>query len=263
MSDDYDEIDPFARAIGALHLSAQSIIRDDGLNELQKRQTLAESFSQFQEYIAKLDAADDADEDDGDEAMADTEGDTPMCDMTDEERLTAETKMRHERAARMRRRLHKQETNEMDMVEIAKRVLGGQETRLSKKDFYDAINDRAQAARGKDQTPEQAFAKFIETADGALLYRSSKLAAQDDHAPASTVTPPTPEPTRAYKVLLHRASELRKSDAKLTDAQAFAKVYEDPANRELVAADKRERAERYASTEHIAEMRKREAERAA
>ncbi len=46
--------------------------------------------------------------------------------------------------------------------------------------------------------------------------------------------------TSAYGQLVAKAAELRKADPKLTDAQAFAKVYADPANVELA---KRERLE--------------------
>ena len=47
----------------------------------------------------------------------------------------------------------------------------------------------------------------------------------------------------AYDALMAKAEELRKTGdgSKLTIQQAFAKVYEDPANRELVAEDKRKR----------------------
>ena len=72
----YDE--EIEKALGAMQLSAQSIVADDGLTTLQKQQALAASFEQFTDYIAKLDAADD----DGDQAMADTE-DPALCDMSD------------------------------------------------------------------------------------------------------------------------------------------------------------------------------------
>jgi hypothetical protein len=45
----------------------------------------------------------------------------------------------------------------------------------------------------------------------------------------------------AYDILTVKAEELRKADASLTEAQAFAKAYSDPANRDLVAQEKRER----------------------
>lgn len=44
----------------------------------------------------------------------------------------------------------------------------------------------------------------------------------------------------AYATLVAKAAEVRKSDSKLTEAQAFSKVYEDPSNAELVARNKRE-----------------------
>jgi hypothetical protein len=76
---------------------------------------------------------------------------------------------------------------------------------------------------------------------GQVLYRAFKLAPQGEVEPV-TVSAPMPTPTRAYTQLMAKAEELRKADGKLTEAQAFAKVYENPANRELVQADKRERS---------------------
>jgi hypothetical protein len=55
-----------------------------------------------------------------------------------------------------------------------------------------------------------------------------------------TKTEPTPVPS--YLKLQAKAAELRKSDSKLTEAQAFTKAYVDPANRGLVAQYKREEA---------------------
>ena len=47
---------------------------------------------------------------------------------------------------------------------------------------------------------------------------------------------------KAYDSLTALATEVRKGDPKLTPEQAFAKVYTDPANRELVAQHKQEAA---------------------
>lgn len=44
----------------------------------------------------------------------------------------------------------------------------------------------------------------------------------------------------AYGTMVAKAAELRKSDSKLTEAQAFSKVYEDPANADLVKQYKAE-----------------------
>ena len=44
----------------------------------------------------------------------------------------------------------------------------------------------------------------------------------------------------AYGELTAKADELRKTEKKLTPEQAFAKVYQDPSNREIVARYKRE-----------------------
>jgi hypothetical protein len=126
--------------------------------------------------------------------------------------------------------------------------------------------DASGANSGANQTQptEQAYSRYLtESAEGRTLYQAFKRAPQEDAAPASTVTAPTPEPTPSYRRLMLKGEELRKSDPKLTSAQAFSKAYEAPENRDLVAAAKRERTEQYAATEHVAEMRQREASRVA
>ena len=50
----------------------------------------------------------------------------------------------------------------------------------------------------------------------------------------------------AYADLMAKAAELRKNDPKLTTAQAFAKVYEDPENRPLVLKHKQQDANKLA-----------------
>ena len=174
-------------------------------------------------------------------------------------------KMQHERAQRMRGRLHKQGEDDMDeMIAIAKRVAHGAPTRITKAQWHAEITKRAAAYRDVNETPEQAYTRFLtETADGNALYQAYKLAPQDEQAEPVAVTPPTPTPTRSYERLTAKANELRKAEPKLSEAQAFTKVYEDPANRELVQAAKLERTEQYGSTSTIAELRKREAGRAA
>ena len=59
-----------------------------------------------------------------------------------------------------------------------------------------------------------------------------------------------PEPTPSYRKLMAKADELRKCDSKLTSPQAFAKAYENPANRDLVQQTSASRlvASLYAST---------------
>ena len=42
----------------------------------------------------------------------------------------------------------------------------------------------------------------------------------------------------AFDALKAKAAELRKAKPELTESQAFAKVYEDPANRALAAAER-------------------------
>lgn len=52
----------------------------------------------------------------------------------------------------------------------------------------------------------------------------------------------------AYDQLMQKATELRKSDPKLTEAQAFTKVYTDPANVEIAKQHRQEDADRRRAT---------------
>lgn len=51
-------------------------------------------------------------------------------------------------------------------------------------------------------------------------------------------------PSSAYGELEAKAAELRKTDPKLSQAQAFSKAYTDPANAEIVQRDKQEQAQK-------------------
>jgi hypothetical protein len=79
---------------------------------------------------------------------------------------------------------------------------------------------------------------FADPTDGA------DMADVADHIEKGT-TMPTPN---AYDMLMAKAAELRQGDPKLTEAKAFAKVYEMPGNRQLVEASKAEHAERMSGT---------------
>ncbi len=54
------------------------------------------------------------------------------------------------------------------------------------------------------------------------------------------------KPASAYQEIEAKAAELRKLDPKLSSAQAFAKAYADPANRDIVAREKAESENRLA-----------------
>jgi hypothetical protein len=196
------------QAIGALYRSVASIIADDEL--VDKQAAVEETFQQYHEHVfekvLKADEADDdADADDADEAM----------DKTDD------TKRRQRRQRE-------------------------EEPMATKREIYNAINSRAQEARDPDESEAQAFAKFLDTAEGKEAYARYKRAPADEQATvAKTVTPaPIPTPTPSYRKLMAKADELREVEPKLTEAQAFSKVFCDPRFAELAKAARAEERER-------------------
>jgi hypothetical protein len=101
----------------------------------------------------------------------------------------------------------------------------------------------AEQDRKSGQSSEQAFTAFIQTPDGAELFKVHKSASGPSYEPAA-VEVPVIKADSAYARLKKIASDLReeKPDLKLTEAAAFLKVFTDPANRELAELSKRESA---------------------
>jgi hypothetical protein len=204
------------QAVIALHKSASSIVADAELTDVEKQELLDESFQQYHQHVfekvLKADDTDDADEGDGAE-------------------ITKETEMLH------------------DPIEVAKRVIAGAPTRITKSGWYAEISARAEADRGEGESEAQAFTRYItKHEDGRTLYQAYKRALPDEPTVDAVTPAPMPAPTRSYQRLMAKAEELRKSEPKLSEAQAFAKVYESRENRELVDASKSEHAERALST---------------
>jgi hypothetical protein len=127
--------------------------------------------------------------------------------------------------------------DDMDLVPVAKRVIAGEPSAFEKRDFYAAIESGAAEIRKADESPEQAFARFCQDDPrGQVLLKAHKLARGADYTPVPKLVPVVPQST-AYATLCKKASKLAKRE-NLSEARAFAKVYEDPANRELVEADR-------------------------
>ena len=104
------------------------------------------------------------------------------------------------------------------------------------------LNALANLAKRKDETEAQAFVRFMETAEGAEGYRAYK-SLPDDEPAAIEAKPASPDAALpAYQAIKKRAGELQRAFPKLSDAAAFAKVYEDPSSAALREALKRERA---------------------
>lgn len=84
-------------------------------------------------------------------------------------------------------------------------------------------------------TEAQAFAKIYADPDYAALANAERRMNRPDATVGAADTfAKVAAGAQAVKTIEMKAAELRKRDPKLTKEQAFAKVYEDPANRELV-----------------------------
>ena len=131
------------------------------------------------------------------------------------------------------------------LLAIAKRVWRGEcEPVFSKTDFYTEITKRAETARRVGESFSQAFARYVtEEPDGKMLYCAYKRAGGPPPRPEPRPAPErrTVEPGQACKKLMRLADAERAAHPELRQAQAFAKVYEDPRNGELVAAERAER----------------------
>jgi hypothetical protein len=101
------------------------------------------------------------------------------------------------------------------------------------------INKRAAETTARGRTAEQRFADFLATGEGSRLFSVAKHLPGPDHIVAEVEKPAALE-TDGFRKLQEKATEIRKSNPSLTREQAFAKVYSDPANRELVDADRDE-----------------------
>jgi hypothetical protein len=116
----------------------------------------------------------------------------------------------------------------------------------TKADFYAEIGKRAEALRREGETKEQSFTRFItQESEGKTLYTALKRSQGTiEAASPRQVTQTEPAPTPSLVALNKLAEEARKADPKLSFAQAFTKVYQDPKNRALAAAEKAERRAR-------------------
>lgn len=107
-------------------------------------------------------------------------------------------------------------------------------------DLFEEMQKRAEDYRRDGETKEQAFAKYMQTDEGRrayAVYRTLPNPAPEQHPVAKVVAPaPSPSLERLNKL----ADELHNREPSLTPDQAFTKVYSDPRNRGLVAAERSE-----------------------
>ena len=108
---------------------------------------------------------------------------------------------------------------------------------LTKRDFYAALERGAQLDRREGETREQAFARYVtQDPQGRTIYEAYRLAPGDEPVPVTKAQQrPMPPLTPAYQELMRRAAILARSEG-ITEPQAFAKLYRDPAYRDLAKA---------------------------
>jgi hypothetical protein len=140
-------------------------------------------------------------------------------------------------AADARERLNK--GTDMDsMIVIAKSVIAGRPSAFTKRDFFLEMQKRADQVRQPGETREAAFTRYATTdPNGQVLMQAHKLAGGEDYQGEPDEDDGEPMTNEGYRRLMDLANENRKEGE--TVEQAFARLYTDPKNRDLVATEKR------------------------
>jgi hypothetical protein len=127
-----------------------------------------------------------------------------------------------------------------EIVSLAKSINAGTSANhASKTSWYEVMKRLAEQDRKSDQSSQQAFAAFIQTPDGAELFKAYKSASGPAFEPVA-VEVPVIRPDSAYMKLKKIAADLKADDPALTDGTAFVKAFNE--NRELAELSKRESA---------------------
>jgi len=90
----------------------------------------------------------------------------------------------------------------------------------TREDINNLMHKRAEELRADGETPQQAFAKYMETPEGLNWYRAYK------RLPAAEYTAPIAKLSNAQETLAAKVAEIRKADPRLTPQQAAAKAYD-------------------------------------
>jgi hypothetical protein len=127
-----------------------------------------------------------------------------------------------------------------EIIALAKSINAGTSgNHASKTSWYEVMKRLAEQDRKSGQSPEQAFAAFIQTPGGAELFKAYKTASGPAYEPIA-VEVPVIRPDSAYMKLKKIAADLKAADPDLTDGTAFVKAFTE--NRELAEQSKREQA---------------------
>jgi len=140
---------------------------------------------------------------------------------------------------------HQRWETDMDrMLTFARAVAAGAPTTITKAQFFEEMDRRAQADRKPGESVAKAFSRFAETDDGKMLLSAHRLAPGPDYVferPAPTA--PVRKAGAAMDKLMQLAADHRQANPGVTPEAAFAAVYTDPANKDVVAQHKAEMAE--------------------
>jgi len=219
--------DKILTASEALKMALLSAIDDEDASDAEVSEFIDTAFDDYNEHVGKLldSAADGAAE--------------AKARQRRKDKLEAER-----RAAMQRGETTKRKETEMDrMLTIAKAVASGSPTTVTKAQFFDEMSERAEAEKKPGESVAQAFARFAETDIGKVLMQAHKLAGGPDHQfERPEVTKADTPPMPALDKLKAMAADHQKTTG-VTPEAAFAAVYTDPANRDLVAQHKVELAE--------------------
>jgi hypothetical protein len=140
-------------------------------------------------------------------------------------------------AAEARERLNK--GADMDsMIVIAKSVIAGRPSAFTKRDFFLELQKRADQVQRPDEKRESAFTRYATTdPNGRVLMHAHKLAGGEDYQGEPDEEDNQPFTNEGYRRLMDLANQNRREGE--TVEQAFARLYADPKNRDLVATEKR------------------------
>ena len=290
LPDSWGKRDDMDRASAALRKSMDSIIKDDTLDDEDRLDAVAETFSQYNEFIKSVVA------DDGAASTHVAKGEDTMSDEMKkkiEDLTAAVAKLTSEAAIAKMSDKHKAFMDAKNMSDEQKGKFAAMEPDerddwMSKNPVDEKGGEAKAGDKGDDgakksfKLPAEIVAKLAENEDlkkrlavieerearsefakkaaalgmpeafGETLRKIDKAALPEVEKAFKGLTAQVDTSTLfkefgsagagtgdAYETLTAKAAELRKADPKLTQEQAFSKVYSDPANKDLVALEKK------------------------
>ncbi len=113
---------------------------------------------------------------------------------------------------------------------------------ISEEEFVAMLTEAAREYQREHESPTQAFAHMFSapTPEGLLLRQAHACIKMANRATMPTDAPIRKSESSAYEKLMEKAELLQKVDPDLSLDQAFAKVFTNPANRELAEQERRE-----------------------